>query len=91
MTKENDYAFAKTAVFNDSYSDEPNNGLTKLEYFSAMAKVPDAILQGLVDSWEGEGGNLPLWDSEMINQFAKLEAEYKVSAAKALIEQLNKE
>lgn len=69
---------------------EVHYGLTKREHFAAMAKTPDAILLGLVDAWKGDGGSLPLWNDVMIKQFAKLEAEYKVAAADALIEALNK-
>ena len=80
-TNPNDAAFSKSAFVSiDGMVDNPEIGLTKLEYFSAMA------MQGLRASSlkTSYRGTTELWSSASI-------AKQAVSDAKALINELNKQ
>lgn len=96
MTNGNDSAYPNEAA---KWLDESEkwelSGLTKREYFAAMAKVPEMLFENEINKWKGDNGEAPQLAEyqsyeRMLKNLATIEARYKALQADALLIELNK-
>lgn len=76
-------------ICNERYAFE---GLTKREYFAAMAKTPDFILEQELSLWRGDRNHLPQVGSidyiKMMRAIADIDSAYAIFKADSILKQL---
>lgn len=74
---------------------DSQSGLTKREYFAAMAKAPSIVIDKVIDLWKGDNNKLPGVGTrdfdQMLKDVAEVEARYQSIKADALLHQLNQD